>query len=145
MSNRRFEIPLTDLIDAVSIAQIKETLLEDDRSRKATDELAALSKDIDMILAERDQACSATTIRLVALLGVANLLVWLNKDRMQSEPEKYLALLERAQDLNGIRNHARNILMRRWQEHVPGGERATFLEFSGTKWYSSLLSELEHD
>lgn len=145
MSNRRYQIPVTDLVDAVTIAQIKETLFEGDMSQKATGELVALSKDIDILLAERDTACTAATIRLIALLGIANLLVWLNKDRMQCEPDNYLNLLERAQELNGVRNHARNVLMRLWDEQVPGGERATFLDASGSKWYSSLLSDLEHD
>lgn len=143
MSQRRYEIPLTDLIDAVTIAQIKETLFELPMVDRATAELDSLSRDIDAVLKERGVLCSADAITLIALLGTTNLLVWLNKDRMQEEPAHYSELLEHAQELNGIRNHTRNIMMRLFGEHAEGIERATFLDASGSRWYSSILKDLD--
>lgn len=145
MTERKFEIPLTDLIDLITITQIKETLLGPEASKRATQDLATTTADLHELLAQRPVKASGRILRLVALLAETNLQVWLNKDRMQAEPERYDALLEYAQELNGLRNHVRNLLMRLLGEWEPSRERATFLSERGDRWYSPLLGGLQRE
>jgi hypothetical protein len=142
MTKRKFQIPLTDLIDLLTITQIKETLLGSEDSQRASQDLATIAADLGALLAQRPVAVSGRVLRLVALLAETNLQVWLNKDRMQSEPERYEALLEYAQELNGLRNHVRNLLMRLLGEWEPSRERATFLSDRADRWYAPLLEDL---
>jgi hypothetical protein len=141
MSGRAYNLLLTDLVDTLTIDQIKEVLLP--TGAAATREMAAISADLDALLAAGAFRPSGRLVRLVALLSLANQQTWFNKDRMQEDPGRYGELLEFAQELNGLRNHVRNLLMNAFHEDSPATRRATFLDPSGSHWYSAILEQLE--
>ena len=140
---RQFEYTATDLIDALTIAQIKEAIGPGDRRQAVSTEMDDLAHDLDLTRLDGGPKLSAGFLRLIVLLAQANLHVWTNKDKMASEPERYYDLLSFAQDMNGLRNHARNLLMERLGEDAPPNLRATFLDYTGESWYSSILAELD--
>jgi len=85
---RQHEMLLTDLIDLLTIAQIKESLFSGEASLAATGDLDRASADVSEILRARNVEPSGRIIRLVMLLSETNLQVWLNKDQMAVEPER---------------------------------------------------------
>ncbi len=140
-STRRYEWALTDLVDALTISQIRQSLVPE-HSITAKRDLADLTRDIDATLAENKAVMTSEAVKLVLFISQANLRVWLNKERMLTDESKYFELLEFAQELNGLRNHARNRLMSEWNEMRPARKRATFLKQNSKQWYRSILNDL---
>ena len=144
MSDKRaYAFTLTDLVDRLTIAQIKETLFDGPKRDTFTEDLAKTAEDIDSQLADGEVRMTGRMALAVMLMAQCNLHVWKNKDRITAEPENYHILLERAQELNGIRNHVRNVMMAEFGESHPAVERATFLEFSEDRWYRPILDTME--
>ncbi len=129
---------LTDLIDDVTISQIKEAIFKGDDRLIYKNKLSELDHDIDAVLGNKIKV-STRLIRLITFLAQANLCVWYNKERMQQEPKKYYELLEWAQDLNSLRNYVRNLLMEEFKEASPAQKRAIFFGSKNEEWYSSII------
>jgi len=136
---RAVNFTLADLIDRITISQIKETLFSKERSAMFTRDLAEVAADMDTLLADKPVGMDGRLIRLIMLMAQCNLHVWTGKDRMDREPDSYVALLARAQDLNGLRNHARNRLMDAFGEMGAAARRSTFLDEEGEQWYSPII------
>ena len=139
---RLFQYTLTDLIDSMTIGQISEVLGPKRRRSAAVDELSRLAHDVDLLMGRHEVAATPTLVRLMVLLAQSNLQVWLHKDRMAEQPDRYHELLKLAQDWNGIRNHVRNLMMEQLGEAEPSNVRATFLDDSGDRWYSAIICGL---
>jgi len=107
---RQYLPPLTELIDSLTINQIKEVTFPEQKESLAG-EMAKISHDIDLIIGERDLKLSARLIRIIIAIAQMNLHIWHNKDKMQDDPEKYTDLLKLAHQLNGVRNRMKNILL----------------------------------
>ena len=107
---RQYLLPLAELIDRLTIAQIKEVLISENKE-SYTQEMEKLAHDIDLIIEERELKLSARLIRIIIVLSQMNLHIWFNKDKMQNNPEHYLELLKLAHQLNGIRNQMKNLLL----------------------------------
>jgi len=144
-SARQFTMTFAELIDKLSIDQIKETKLPKDRAKNYVSCIKELEHDIDALIDEKRLTASAEFIRMVILLAQANLHVWNIKDRMTEEPDDYMEILTFAQELNGIRNHIKNLILEETGELTPATKRVTFLDYQGTKWYTPLLKSLKHN
>jgi hypothetical protein len=107
---RQYLPPFAELIDSLTINQIKEVLLPAQKESFAG-EMKKISHDIDLIIEERDLKLSARLIRIIIAIAQMNVHIWYNKDRMQNEPDKYMDLLKLAHQLNGVRNRMKNILL----------------------------------
>ena len=142
-SSRAYQVLLVDLIDSLTINQIKEVLLPKDARAPYIEEMHRLAHDIDLLFKEKQVNATGRLLRLIVFLAQANLHVWHTKDRMQTEPGKYHELLEFAQDMNGLRNHVRNLLMEHFGEGEACNRRATFLKEDGDQWYSATLNALK--
>ena len=111
--SRQFLPPLSEIIDRMTVTQIKLNLFENGKSDFES-ELKRLSNDIDIILSEKNIPASSELIYLIVMLSQLNLHIWQNKDLMQLNLEnehKYLALLKKAHQLNGFRNQIKNRLL----------------------------------
>lgn len=108
-NNKRKYLPtLADLIDSLTINQIKEIKFHDKKSAYAK-EIKKICHDIDLIIEERNIPVNSKLIRIIVAIAQLNLHIWENKDKMQKAKEKkYLELLKLAHQLNGIRNHLKN-------------------------------------
>ncbi len=121
-SDRQFTLPLAELIDRLSIDQIKEVLLPEHQA-SFSQEMDKLAHDIDLIIAEKGLRLSSRFLRIVIAISQLNLHIWLNKDRMQEEPERYLELLKFSHQLNGIRNQLKNLLLEETRDREKSSER----------------------
>lgn len=103
---------LSELIDRMTISQIKIVKLENDKS-DFKNELIKISKDIDLLLKEGKIFIDAKILRLVSQLSQLNIMIWQNKEEMQNhleDEDTYLKLLKLAHQLNGYRNQIKNAL-----------------------------------
>lgn len=107
-TERKYLPTLADLIDSLTINQIKEIKFHDNKTAY-TEELKKISHDIDIVINEKKVKINSKLIRLIILIAQLNLYIWENKDKMQkASPEEYLKLLKFAHQLNGIRNNMKN-------------------------------------
>ena len=114
MSERKYLPTLAELIDRLSIIQLKEVFITEHKEEYAK-EIADIQHDIQLILDEGKEPVTAEAIRAIIVLSQMNLHIWQNETNVRngSEGPNKLALTH---GLNGIRNTAKN----RIQEVVGG-------------------------
>lgn len=112
MSERKYLPTLSELIDRLSIVQLKEVFIPDHKSEYAQ-EIEYILHDIQLLL--NDQRLTAETIRDIVVLSQMNLHIWHNESNYR-KGIKDGNNLELTHGLNGIRNVAKN----RIQEIVGG-------------------------
>jgi len=110
---RQFLPSLSELLDRLTVTQIKQALLGD-KNKDFYNEINKLSNDIDIIIKKENIKLDSRIIRIIVLISQINLHIWKNKDLMQENlenNEEYLKLLKLAHQLNGIRNRMKNQLL----------------------------------
>lgn len=122
---RKFTLPLAELVDRMTIDQIKEVLLPNHRE-SFSQEMDKLGHDIDLIIEEKNIHMTSRFVRIIIALAQLNLHIWQNKERMQNEDENYLELLKFAHQLNGIRNQMKNFLLEETGDREKSAERSNF-------------------
>ncbi len=121
--DRKYLPTLTDLVDSLTINQIKEIKFHDKKTAYA-EEINKICHDIDLIIDEKEIKINSKLIRVIIILAQLNLYIWENKDRMQKEDsENYLKLLKHAHQLNGIRNTIKNKISEMAGDNDPGKKR----------------------
>ena len=112
-NSRQFLPPMSELIDRLTVTQIKENLLGD-KSGDFYTEIKKLINDIDLIVSEKKVPLSGRLIRAVVMISQINLHIWRNKERMQENlgnDIEYLFYLKKAHQMNGVRNLLKNYLL----------------------------------
>jgi hypothetical protein len=105
MSNRKYLPTLSELIDRLSIAQLKEVFIVDHKKEYAK-EISNIIHDIQ-ILINNSEPIDAKTIRSIVVLAQMNLHIWHNESNYR-KGIKNGNNLELTHGLNGIRNTAKN-------------------------------------
>jgi hypothetical protein len=111
--SRQFLPPMSELIDRLTVTQIKENLLGDE-SGDYFAEINKLINDIDLIISDKKVPLSGELIRAVVMMSQINLHIWRNKDLMQENLDnesEYLSYLKKAHQMNGVRNILKNYLL----------------------------------
>jgi pyoverdine/dityrosine biosynthesis protein Dit1 len=116
MSNRRYLPTLSELVDRLSIAQLKEVFIAEHKDEYAT-EIADIVHDIQLYLKESKEPITAETIRAIIVLSQMNLHIWHNESNYR-KGIKEGNNLELTHGLNGIRNTAKNKI-----QEVMGGRK----------------------
>ena len=101
MTQRKYLPTLSELIDRLSIAQLKEVFIPEHKEEYAQ-EIADICHDIEILLPE-----SSDFIRAVVVLSQMNLHIWHNESNYR-KGIKDGNNLELTHGLNGIRNTAKN-------------------------------------
>jgi len=134
---------IADLIDNLSILQIKEVLLSPDKRGAAIEEMHGVIDSICQLMKKQNSVITGVLVRMTIFLSQANLHIWYNKDRMLAHPEKYHDLLDFAQDMNNMRNNIRNVIMEIVNEGGRCTRHAFFLRQDGKEWYKGLLNRID--
>ena len=111
---RKYLPTLSELIDRLSIVQLKEVFIPEHKEEYAQ-EIKDIIHDIDLELSEKSVKLNGADIRSIIVLAQMNLHIWHN----ESEARKGINAgenLRLTHGLNGIRNIAKNKL----QESVGG-------------------------
>jgi hypothetical protein len=114
MNKRKYLPTLSELVDRLSIVQLKEVFITEHKEEYAK-EIAEIIHDIQLLLDEQDGKVTAETIRAIVVLSQMNLHIWHNESNYR-KGIKDGNNLELTHGLNGIRNVAKN----RIQEVVGG-------------------------
>ena len=115
MTERRYLPTLSELIDRLSIAQLKEVFIPEHKAEYAR-EISDICHDIQLILDSAD-TISAETIRAIVVLSQMNLHIWHNESNYR-KGIKDGNNLELTHGLNGIRNTSKNKI-----QEVVGGRK----------------------
>ena len=105
MTERKYLPTLSELIDRLSIAQLKEVFISEHKKEYAK-EIAEICHDIEICLGEAE-TIDADTIRAIVVLSQMNLHIWHNESNYR-KGIKDGNNLELTHGLNGIRNIAKN-------------------------------------
>ena len=105
MSERKYLPTLAELVDRLSIAQLKEVFITEHKEEYAQ-EIDDIVHDIDLILSDGDVKLSGKDVRAIVVLSQMNL-------HRAGTGDGNLGLTH---GLNGIRNTAKNMI----QENVGG-------------------------
>ena len=105
MQNRKYLPTLSELIDRLSIVQLKEVFITDHKEEYAK-EISDICHDIQLIL-DNSAEIDADTIRAIVVLSQMNLHIWHNESNYR-KGIKDGNNLELTHGLNGIRNTAKN-------------------------------------
>jgi hypothetical protein len=116
MTERKYLHSLGDLIDRLSIVQLKEVFITEHKA-EYSQEIADIVHDIQVILDETGGTVTAETIRAIVVVSQMNLHIWHNESNYR-RGNKEGNNLELTHGLNGIRNTAKNKI-----QEVVGGRK----------------------
>jgi len=107
--NRKWLPTLGELIDRLSIHQLKEVFIPENKENYAK-EIADMVHDIDLLVKENESKINGETIRAIIVLAQMNAHIWYNES-MVRKGERGSDNLMLTHGLNGIRNTATNKIM----------------------------------
>jgi hypothetical protein len=116
MTDRKYLPTLSELVDRLSIVQLKEVFIPEHKVEYAQ-EIADITHDIQLALNEQKGVVTAETIRAIIVLAQMNLHIWHNESNVR-KGIKDGNTLELTHGLNGIRNTAKNKI-----QEVAGGRK----------------------
>ena len=114
--SRKWLPTLGELIDRLSIHQLKEVFIPENKENYAK-EIADMVHDIDLLAKENESKINGETIRAIIVLAQMNAHIWYNES-MVRKGERGSDNLMLTHGLNGIRNTATNKIM-----EVVGGRK----------------------
>ena len=115
MTQRKYLPTLSELVDRLSIAQLKEVFITEHKEEYAQ-EISDICHDIQLIL-NKSEDITAETIRAIVVLSQMNLHIWHNESNYR-KGIKDGNNLELTHGLNGIRNTSKNKI-----QEVVGGRK----------------------
>mgnify|MGYP000067623616 CR=1 FL=1 len=114
MKERKYLPTLAELIDRMSISQLKEVFITEHKEEYGK-EISDIQHDVQLFLDDNPNCITAETIRAIIVLAQTNLHIWHNESNYR-KGIKEGNNLELTHGLNGVRNTAKN----RIQEVVGG-------------------------
>ena len=114
--SRKYLPTLSELIDRLSILQLKEVFIIENKDAYAQ-EIKDIIHDIQLILDNNENKIDAEIIRAIVVLSQMNLHIWQNESNYRKGIKEGNSL-ELTHGLNGIRNTAKNKI-----QEVVGGRK----------------------
>ncbi len=144
MEKRKFLPTFSDLIDRLTIHQLKEVFIPENKE-KYKKEMKDIQHDLDLIIKENNIQISAELIRSIIVLAQMNCHIWYNETRARKGETQDISLLKLTHGLNGLRNKACNFIL----DIIEDGERKDWktdcLAEEFKEWEVSLFIENEKD
>lgn len=109
VDGRRFLPTLADLVDRLTIVQLKMIFIPEHKDEYAQ-ERADIEHDIDLILNEKSLKLDASAIHAVCMIMLTNRFIWENESKARAGGAEQDKLLKLTHSINGIRNAAKNQL-----------------------------------
>jgi hypothetical protein len=115
-TQRKYLPTLAELVDRMSIVQLKMIFIESNREAYEK-ERAAIEHDIDLLLCKRRPLFSMD-LRAIMMIMLTNHTIWMNESKARAGGSDQDKLLKFTHSINGCRNVAKNILAKRSGERV---------------------------
>ena len=106
MNQRRFLPTISELLDRLSIVQLKEVKIPEHKVEYAQ-EIADIIHDIQLILNQSDVIMTAEMLRAIIVCAHLNTHIWYNESNVRSGVAAP-SMLALTHGLNGIRNTSKN-------------------------------------
>ena len=116
MTDRKYLPTLSELVDRLSIVQLKEVFIPEHKAEYSK-EIEDIVHDIQLLLDNQNGKITAETIRAIVVLSQMNLHIWHNESNYR-KGIKDGNNLELTHGLNGIRNTAKNKI-----QEIVGGRK----------------------
>jgi len=116
MKQRKYLPTFSELIDRLSIVQLKEVFIKENKKEYGK-EISDILDDINLIIKENNVTINAEIIRAIVVLSQMNLHIWHNESNYR-KGIKNGNNLELTHGLNGIRNTSKNKI-----QEVIGGRK----------------------
>jgi len=127
MKTRRYLQTLSELIDRLSIVQLKEVFIPEHKAEYGQ-EIDDIVHDIQIIIDENKAVLDADTIRAIVVVSQINLHIWHNESNYR-RGIKNGNNLELTHGLNGIRNTAKNKI-----QEIIGGRKDYKVDCLAAEW-----------
>ena len=110
MKDRKYLPSFADLIDRLSIDQLKEVFIPDNK-QNYRDEMDRICHDIEVLINEEDIKLTSRLLRSIVVLSQINAHIWYNESCARSGEAQDLEKLRLTHGINGIRNYAKNVIL----------------------------------
>jgi len=138
MKTRRYLQTLSELIDRLSIVQLKEVFIPEHKA-EYSQEIDDIVHDIQLIIDENKAVLDADTIRAIVVVSQINLHIWHNESNYR-RGIKDGNNLELTHGLNGIRNTAKNKI-----QEIIGGRKDYKVDCLAAEWKDWEISWAKKD
>ncbi len=143
-SDRKWLPTFSDLVDRMSIHQLKEVLVPEHKDEYAAD-MCDLEHDIDMLIEEKDIKLTGRMVRAIIVLSQMNCHIWHNEADARKGKDQDLSCLRLSHGLNGIRNRTMNLIKHETGDVAKLDWKTDCLAASFKDWEVSLLDDKEGD
>lgn len=109
MTERKYLPSLSDLVDRLTIVQLKMIFIPD-RREEYIEERRLVLYDIDMILNELSHGLNSRAIMAITMIQLTNRCIWESESKARAGGNEQDKLLRFTHSINGVRNTAKNIL-----------------------------------
>ena len=109
MKQRRYLPTLADLIDRLTIVQLKSIFIPEHRAHYQA-ERRLIEHDIELILNGLKRRIGAAEIHAIIVIMLTNRFIWENESRARGGGPEQDKLLKLTHSINGVRNAAKNKL-----------------------------------
>ena len=109
MKRRKYEMTLADLVDRLSIVQLKAIFIPE-HSAEYKAEQKLIEHDIDLILGAAKKRLTAQDIRSILIIMLTNRFIWENESKARAGGPEQDKLLKLTHSINGVRATAKNAL-----------------------------------
>lgn len=109
MTDRKWLPPLNELIDRLSIVQLKMIFIPEHAAEYAV-ERELIEHDIELLMSQLSAPFGAREIRAVQIIMLANRVIWENESKARAGGPEQDKLLKFTHSINGVRNRAKNII-----------------------------------
>lgn len=127
-----------ELVDRLSIHQLKEVLLPENKE-KYFREMQDITHDIDLLISDKNIQISAELIHCVILLAQMNAHIWYNEAKARRGEDQDLRLLKLTHGLNGIRTRVMNKILELIGEAERQDKKTDCLAAEFSDWDVGLL------
>ena len=109
MTERKYLPTLSDLVDRLTIVQLKMIFIPE-RRKEYIDERELILHDIDSIIDGLDHKLNARSIMAITMIQLTNRCIWESESKARAGGNEQDKLLRFTHSINGVRNTAKNIL-----------------------------------
>jgi hypothetical protein len=109
MTERKYLPTLSDLIDRLTIVQLKMIFIPD-RRKEYIEERELILHDIDMILNGLGHKLNARAVMAITMIQLTNRCIWESESKARAGGNEQDKLLRFTHSINGVRNTAKNVL-----------------------------------
>jgi len=106
VTNRIYLPTLAELVDRLSIVQLKAIFIPENRA-EYMHERGLIEHDIDVLLADIPRL-GASEVRNIMLVMLTNRYIWENESKARAGGDEQDKLLKLTHSINGVRNAAKN-------------------------------------